>query len=190
MNIVDPSGRLVRWRLRLSEFDFDIEYKKGTANAPADTVSRLRTPMGTTVDAHEDDIPCLPLEVDEEFDPLLHSEEPDPAPIDELFATQHEEPVSPVTLEEMVLHQRSDPFCVRMNARLEEGERVPFIVNADGILVRTASEYSQMVLPESLKDRVLHLSHHVKASAHPGGRRLYQTLRRLYYWPSMALDCY
>ena len=33
MKVTDPSGRLIRWRLRLSEFDFEIKYKKGKAKA-------------------------------------------------------------------------------------------------------------------------------------------------------------
>ena len=34
------------------------------------------------------------------------------------------------------------------------------------------------------------MEHHVKTSAHPGGRRMYYSIRRDYYWPSMAVDCY
>ena len=28
-----------------------------------------------------------------------------------------------------------------------------------------------------------------KTAGHPGGRKLYKTLRRYFYWPTMALDC-
>ena len=34
-------ARLVRWALRLAEFDFEIRYKKGTENSNADCLSRL-----------------------------------------------------------------------------------------------------------------------------------------------------
>ena len=37
---------------------------------------------------------------------------------------------------------------------------------------------------------MLHLEHYPKLASHPGGRRLYYSLRRDYYWPSMAVDCY
>lgn len=41
MSLKDPSSKLVRWRLKLSEFDFNINYKKGTTNNNADALSRL-----------------------------------------------------------------------------------------------------------------------------------------------------
>jgi len=39
-SIKDPSSRLWKWRLRLSEYDFDINYKAGKTNAVADALSR------------------------------------------------------------------------------------------------------------------------------------------------------
>lgn len=41
MSLKDPSSKLVRWRLKLSEFEFNINYKKGTTNNGADALSRL-----------------------------------------------------------------------------------------------------------------------------------------------------
>ncbi len=41
MTVDDPSGRLKRWRLRLSEFDFTPCCKKGKENAAADMANRL-----------------------------------------------------------------------------------------------------------------------------------------------------
>lgn len=38
-----PSGRLTRWSLRLSEYVFDIHYRKGSANANADALSHAMT---------------------------------------------------------------------------------------------------------------------------------------------------
>ncbi|CAF4830994.1 unnamed protein product [Pieris macdunnoughi] len=40
-NCKDPGSRLVRWRLRLEEFDYKIEYKKGKINSNADALSRF-----------------------------------------------------------------------------------------------------------------------------------------------------
>ena len=43
MEVTDFSGRLMRWRLRLGEYDFDIKYKKGIDNRCADFASRMNT---------------------------------------------------------------------------------------------------------------------------------------------------
>ncbi len=58
MEIADPSGRLMRWRFRLPEYDFEIHLKKGYLNNPADAFSRLPTAGHTTV--HVDiSVPCF-----------------------------------------------------------------------------------------------------------------------------------
>lgn len=41
MNIKEPNSRLTRWRLRLSEYDFDVCYKPGKINCNADALSRI-----------------------------------------------------------------------------------------------------------------------------------------------------
>lgn len=42
-NVKDPGSRLVRWRLKLEEYDYEIQYKKGSTNNQADCLSRLQT---------------------------------------------------------------------------------------------------------------------------------------------------
>lgn len=37
----DPSSRLVRWRLKPMDFEYEIMYKKGTLNSNADALSRI-----------------------------------------------------------------------------------------------------------------------------------------------------
>lgn len=62
MNVSDPSGRLLCWRLRLSDFKFQIQYKKGICISQADALSRLGTQGSTDVGAEKEDIPCFQLE--------------------------------------------------------------------------------------------------------------------------------
>lgn len=40
-SLKEPNSKLVRWRLRLEEFDYDIIYKKGKFNVNADCLSRI-----------------------------------------------------------------------------------------------------------------------------------------------------
>ena len=63
LTITQPSGRLTRWRLRLSEFDFEVGCKKGIFNTQADSLYRLQM-LGETASDIEDDILCFLLERD------------------------------------------------------------------------------------------------------------------------------
>lgn len=39
--IKEPNSRLIRWKLKLEEFNFDIVYKKGKENKVSDALSRI-----------------------------------------------------------------------------------------------------------------------------------------------------
>jgi hypothetical protein len=43
MNIKDPGSRLLRWRMKLEEYDYEIVYKRGALNTNADALSRINT---------------------------------------------------------------------------------------------------------------------------------------------------
>ena len=40
-NVTDPSSRLLRWRLRLEQYKYDVQYVKSKENKAADCLSRL-----------------------------------------------------------------------------------------------------------------------------------------------------
>jgi hypothetical protein len=64
MNLAEAQGRLFRWRLRLSEFTFKVEYSPGAIHHAADTMSRLPG-TGAPSETIDVDIP-----VDLVFDPV------------------------------------------------------------------------------------------------------------------------
>ena len=113
---------------------------------------------------------------------------------DALFALESEEVeptlLVPITLEELVRSQASDTFCQSIRSRLNGGEEVPFADDDRGFLIRRVEANEQIIIPQELRTRVLHISHFAKVSGHPGGRKLYNGLRRFFYWPSMSFDCY
>ena len=55
LTLSDPSGRLMRWRLRLSEFHFEIQYHQDRVHQVPDASSRLITP-GSDPKPVDDDI--------------------------------------------------------------------------------------------------------------------------------------
>ena len=144
VNLMDPSVRLIRWRLRLSEFDFEIKYKKGKANSQADAMSRLLT-EGETVDAIDNGIPCFMAEPAD----AKENEEEDFERLEDIFALErgpasdrldHYQDVSP---EELIREQAVDPFLSRME-EMDAGKAKTFTTEADefeGTICRTAVEF-------------------------------------------------
>ena len=41
VSVKDPGFRLLRWRLKLEEYDYEIVFKKGVANTNADALKRI-----------------------------------------------------------------------------------------------------------------------------------------------------
>ena len=39
MSVKDPGSRLLRWRIKLEEYDYDTVFKKGVSNTNADALS-------------------------------------------------------------------------------------------------------------------------------------------------------
>ena len=58
MTLTDPSGRLTRWRLRLSEFDYEVTYRPGRVHQVPDALSRIST-SGTDNSPVDDKIPSF-----------------------------------------------------------------------------------------------------------------------------------
>ena len=57
MTISDSTGRLMRGRLRLSEFDFTVKYRPGLVHQVPDALSRVFTPDGNDDKPVDDEVP-------------------------------------------------------------------------------------------------------------------------------------
>ena len=65
-----------------------------------------------------------------------------------------------------------------------------YTIDAKGLLVRTSplDKCAQIVAPEGMRKRIMYFVHKSVHAGHSGSSRIYSTLRRSYYWPSMAGD--
>jgi len=94
----------------------------------------------------------------------------------------------PVEFDDVVEAQQTDAFCVEMSTRVERGTAKAFFRDEHHALYRRAPYGNQLVIPKSLRERVLTLKQHATVAAHPGMNRMYYTMRKAYYWPSMVTD--
>lgn len=166
LSFKDPSGRLARWRLRLAEFDFTIQYRPGIKNNLADGCSRVQS-EGSDKLPCDDMIPCF---VQEDLPQIISTEE--------MYKAQQEE----VTCQKLITE---DVF--------KEGSK--FSMNeAEGklLLCRSSNnpEKLRIYVPESLRTRVMHLSHYPATAGHPGAKKMFNTLSQQFYWPTMVADVY
>jgi len=235
-----PSHRLNRWRIRLAEYDFEVQHRPGKDHKVADALSRLPTTgLDTTVIPEE--LPVLAFtrrqsqgkgkspspessserESSQETDPDsgcpsdgdTHSSDEraddagggdDPtsdAPLPEgtsasglaLRAEGPEETrVNPITTAELIAAQATDDFCVGRREALMKGLPSLFYENAGGILCRKAplDQSVQWVVPKELTKQILSREHGPAYAGHPGAARMYNTLRRRYYWPTIVSEVY
>lgn len=179
----------MRWRIRLSEFDFEVQYKKGLLNTHTDSFYRFPTSLEAEP-VHGMDITYFVLEKEKDNTNL----DPEDDIFDAILVASSAKATPgtfvPVTAEDILREQKSDPLCTRLFARLNGGAQLPFATNDQGYLFRTVKERPQIVVAHFLQSRVLNLSRHAKLSAHLGARRLYYTLRKHLYWPAMTVNAY
>jgi len=118
----DSSGRLMRRRLRLSEYTFDIQYKPGASHHAPDFLSR--TDNDAAVEDINDDIPCLALA--ETANGLLTGR-----------YTGTDKP-APVDYDEIVEAQQTDAFCVELAKRVAQKTAKSFFQKESHGLYRRA----------------------------------------------------
>eukprot|EP00171_Calliarthron_tuberculosum_P004259 IDg4259t1 len=131
LEITDPSGRLMRWRMRLAEFDFEI--------LQADAISHLST-QGHTTEHEEAEMPCLSLgdtypetQKGEEVTKEPAFEDEAVKSLDIIVANLPDagEVPSQITIEELVEAQTYDNFFNKIISALNRGDAVKFRDNPD-----------------------------------------------------------
>ena len=99
----------------------------------------------------------------------------------------------PITIPELLESQRADELCQIVISLQSRKHDSLFREGDDGVLRRThprISDVEQIVLPANLRPRFLKLAHSSKLAGHPGQTRMYNYVRKTYYWPHMAADIY
>lgn len=81
-------------------------------------------------------------------------------------------------------------MCTNNHSKLKRVEKYLFKEGEEEILIRASDGDQRIYIPKTLQYRVLWLRHYRKFSGHPRGRRLYQSMRRSLYRPSLEMDCY
>jgi len=182
---MSPNARINSWRLRLSEYTYEIRHKPGKENKVADALSRLPT-EGLDSTPLDEDIPVLAIET--RASDALEA------------ASPAEAPMGALTAQEIFLGQAEDAFCKERQKELDVpsppdpkwSRKAFFFREKNGLLCRHSvyGRETQVVGPKASKQRLLRYQHQSVLAGHPGSRRMNDTLRRNVYWPTIVVDVY
>lgn len=161
-----PSGRLVRWALKLQAFNLQFQYTPGKANVVADTLSR---PTCDEVDKDQCAICSVIVDL-----PARSPEDLRRAQLDDL------------ELKKIIseLEDTSDPQAIGVKRWSERGYFMQ-----QGVLYRynpdVDSEEPQLVVPASLRLDILKECHDTALAGHHGVDRTYHRIAQRFYFPGM-----
>ena len=167
LNAKSPA-RLVRWSLKLAEFDFTVQYRKGSNNGNADALSRL--PLVASGENYElfdrellNVVDCLL-----EFDKLRISHE-------DLLKAQRNSPELQDLIDECLTNNNKS-----LNKNFELINSLLYFMRRDGARL--------LVIPNNLVENILSLYHNKDLTVHLASDRLYQLLRNRFFWEGMSRD--
>ena len=157
------SGRLARWAVQLSDYDFTISHTPGKSNVVADALSRAQFVNMITSDERESTEEEREMSVYQSKDFYL-------GPI-MLFKTKGKVP-----------HD-----ATKRNARLIKKESEDFEL-IHGVLYREINGLRRLAVPVSQRNRLIWANHDSLMALHPGVTKTLLKLQARYWWPHMARD--
>lgn len=166
-----PLGRIGRWILRISSFQFDVKHIKGTDNVIADYLSRM-------------------------FD-----ENPDKESTDNVSPNEFESLDSPalcnVALSDFPLcfteisdYQKKDPFIIEIMNKKESGEDIfPYSISKGVLLYNSRNNQEpKIVLPSILKPMIFKYYHETTYGGHSGFLKTLNKIKQKFIWKGISKD--
>ena len=192
-----PASRLMRWILKLQEYNFDVQHKPGVLHKDADGVSRLVMAVNAAITARKlqaeqrvissrqaviasylnTGAPSLDIIKDEQ------ARDPECAALRTFLARGHApDPKDNRELNEAIRQAREVSTRVR-------GEYVRSMTVVDDTLYHLAQDGTPRIfVPSALRSPLLYAYH--DQMGHPSGDRTCALVRQRYYWPGLFRDAH
>ena len=152
-----------RWIELMKDYDFTLQYHPGKANIVADALSRklMALSLHQNWKSYEEVIQVMPESRSQK------------SFMANLVA-------KPVFLDQITKAQQEDPTLSKLKGKPN------ILIRSDNVMIFK----NRVVIPndEKLKKELIEEAHKSEFSIHPGSTKMYQDMKRNYWWPGMKQD--